>query len=502
MKTININFFSMVEIALAVAILAVGATTVVTLVPVGIKQNTDSLGQNYSSLFANDAHAYLSNLAKTNWSGANGITSLPSYGGSFGLFGDDNKLKQEYVITSTTGLLPIPDSDLFASSKTGVYAVAKSTGTTGQDFSAQIIIWQSGNTATPTPLVPFNVNINNGTVTLTQPANFSIVCVGSEFCSGTTHFAVELTEKVINPDGTTTTTNKPFGTGVASAGENWKLDNSPTGTAFSSSAWDEFYERTFKSDNTTQFKILVDGDKVPNYNPAEAAQKPLGALIAPYADPLTGKIKLLPNQVIYCVDMNEASGEGVKSLDYQDLVYVATVTPTSTYTTKSEDVGISPTNNDYAFDLLTEDGTHFNRDSMQANKQNDAFNGEGQIFETNSLKLKTKNSDATSININGQDVPLNGKGVTLNAAENGSFKVQVWKDNSGMGQWHIKILEGSKTTITADDGTTLNLPRLTAKQNRVGINTEISWPLSQPNYDLRNKLRYYFEVYNMENIGM
>ncbi len=493
MKTTKKYFFSMVEVALAVAILAVGATTVVTLIPVGIKQNNDSLGQNYSALFANDAHAYLSNLAKTNWSA---ISSLPQYSSLItnGIPNSVVTLDQLSGRTKETG------TDLYSIAP-GVYAVSKSSGEnsnglspTGQDFSAQIIIWQSGGAPQPAPTGLFNIDITNGTVTLNQPSNFNIKSIGSDFMAGTTHYPVVLTQNVTQPDGTTTASSNPFGTGVATANQAWKVDNQATDTKFTGSAQstNAYNGRAFDSSNSDQWLILKNGDPVPLRNAASSEQRTIGSLVSPFAVPdpsRPGKsmMKLEPNQVIFCIDINLASSEGISAVDYNDLVYLATVVPTTTYATKTNDI-TDPS----AFTLIDENGKSYTLASMASDP---SINYETpQTIKTNSLKIKTSDS----INVNGQDVALNGNAVTLNAAEAGSFNVQVWKEGT---QWHTQILDGSKTTIAADNGSTLNLPRLTAKQNRVGINTEISWPLAQTNYEARNKLRYYFEVYDMESIG-
>ena len=69
--------------------------------------------------------------------------------------------------------------------------------------------------------------------------------------AGSMHYAVELTEKVTNPEGTVSPT-KPFGTEVASEGESWVLNNVAEGTSFSDSAYDQYMRRTYASNNTTQ----------------------------------------------------------------------------------------------------------------------------------------------------------------------------------------------------------------------------------------------------------
>ena len=187
---------------------------------------------------------------------------------------------------------------------------------------------------------------------------------------------------------------------------------------------------------------------VPAYNAASWEQERLSTLIAAYSTAV-GKIKLAPNQAIYSVNINPTS-DGASARDFQDLVVLMTFTPT-TYTTLAGNVGISSTNNDYVFDLVTTDGTTFNRDSIQENKDNALFNGDeksgGYTFSVSNLSFKTKSSDNTTITVNGQAVNLNGESITLCASNNGNFNVRVWKDNNCiMGQGQMQIMDGSNVT--------------------------------------------------------
>jgi hypothetical protein len=52
-------FFNLIEVTLAIGILAMGATAVLALFPLGIERNRDSIGENYCSDAACDIVAYI-----------------------------------------------------------------------------------------------------------------------------------------------------------------------------------------------------------------------------------------------------------------------------------------------------------------------------------------------------------------------------------------------------------------------------------------------------------
>ena len=51
--------FSLIEIALAIGILAVGLTAIMSLLPLGFQETRDSIGENYSSEAADSMLAYI-----------------------------------------------------------------------------------------------------------------------------------------------------------------------------------------------------------------------------------------------------------------------------------------------------------------------------------------------------------------------------------------------------------------------------------------------------------
>ena len=57
------QFFNMIEVTLAIGILAMGATAVLALFPLGIDRNKSSIGENYCAEAASSLLAYVSSMA-------------------------------------------------------------------------------------------------------------------------------------------------------------------------------------------------------------------------------------------------------------------------------------------------------------------------------------------------------------------------------------------------------------------------------------------------------
>ena len=185
----------------------------------------------------------------------------------------------------------------------------------------------------------------------------------------------------------------------------------------------------------------------------------------------------------------------------QDLVILATLAPkdTASLQTSISGIGISPTNSDYAFDMTKSDGTHITREDLKNRNVYD------ETFSANNVVMRTKNGDGSSITVGSESVSLDGRDVTINAASSGSLKLKVWNNNKGLGNWYIQLLEGSTGNVTTGGETTPPTGGGTSPSTKtvvgVGVNVEISWPLHQTDYNKRTKLRYYFEVYDLKNIG-
>ena len=343
-------------------------------------------------------------------------------------------------------------------------------------------------------------------------------CLASEWGNGYHNYDVYF-ELIITEPGKASYTIYPFGRNVAatSGSAPWSLPNVPAGTTIVAKAIDAENpnrERTITqrlSTDTVHVLTLKNGDDVPANTPFYASQASASAIVQPYISADGKTITLDKDQVIYLFDLNTSG-----PYDYQDLVVMANLAPENEYslsTVGENGIAISPTNSSYSFELSTDTGVVLDRDMMH-----DISTGHNPLetqyvypnsvtFSANNLKMKTKSGDNAKISVDGQEVNIDNKLITMHASNDDSLNVKVWKNNSGMGSWQIQLLP-SKGTV--DDGTTtpvvtteptVSTTTTTTKTVGVGVNAEISWPLSQHDYSRRSKIRYYNEYYDMAGIS-
>jgi uncharacterized protein (TIGR02598 family) len=127
-----IKKFSLIEIALAIAILAVGITSILSLFPLGMQETRDSIGQNYSSETAQSLFAFITKETYNNWSIMDYIpTTKPS-----SKFTDSNW--SYYFETDIWD----ENAHTLSSDEDGIYGLKVSTGDTN-DFTGEALIWKS-----------------------------------------------------------------------------------------------------------------------------------------------------------------------------------------------------------------------------------------------------------------------------------------------------------------------------------------------------------------------
>lgn len=61
------KFFNMIEITLAIAVVGIGMTGVMSLFPVGLQATRDAIGDNYASYSADALISYLTQQSQANW---------------------------------------------------------------------------------------------------------------------------------------------------------------------------------------------------------------------------------------------------------------------------------------------------------------------------------------------------------------------------------------------------------------------------------------------------
>lgn len=518
MKTTIKSFFTMVEIAIAVGILAVGAVAVVTLIPVGINQKKSAIGENYAAIFTSDTQSYLSKMAD-----ANTLDGLKAK------IPDAPNFSTNIIKEGSLG------NDLYSAKNkdtnmtlNGVYIVSKESGGM-EDYSGQVVVWRTDlerkitttsftttTTGGATESQPV-FNITSGTVSNTAVADISMKSLGSEFKDQTgkayeVRFHITITEP-----GKAPYVIYPLGTGWVQTGSEWNMPNVPAGTKIVAAIYTPAYGKTYESTNTSHVKTLKNGDLIPADAPFYKDQASASAIIKEYVSTDGKTMKLGKDQVIYLMDGNPTDNPK-GAIDFQDLVVVANLAPADTFDmfTPATGIGISPTNSEYAFEISSHTGKLLDMDMMKKldtsgkttttpkYSESDFIAPKSVAFTANSLKMRTKNDDNATISIGGQTVNIDNKDILINAATTNSLNLKIWKLNKGNGQWQIQILPSSATMVLS--GTNTSLVPVEAKTtvtevktpreiNGVAVNVEISWPLSQLDYSKRDKVRYYTEYY-------
>lgn len=155
MKKIRKQFFNLVEIALAIAILAIGVTSVLTLFPVGFDRTKHSIADNYCSESANSLFAHIARVARDK--GWNIIENLPTERPTDSSL--DNDIKLGDWSNEAEGNIYTDVSD-----KDGIYGIKVKTGDY-VDFSGIVYIWKTavGKVRVGNDTVEFGTASNNDT---------------------------------------------------------------------------------------------------------------------------------------------------------------------------------------------------------------------------------------------------------------------------------------------------------------------------------------------------
>jgi hypothetical protein len=121
--------FNLIEIALAIGILAVGLTSIVSLFPIGLQETRDSIGQNYSSETADSMLAYIAREAYNDW---NVLASVPEG-------------KPISSLTDSSGWTHLEGNIYGPDAGNGVYGLKVSSGDNDSitDFAGEVLLWKS-----------------------------------------------------------------------------------------------------------------------------------------------------------------------------------------------------------------------------------------------------------------------------------------------------------------------------------------------------------------------
>ena len=191
---------------------------------------------------------------------------------------------------------------------------------------------------------PFTLNTgsassggNGGTLTINQPSTMYIEVLGGAITCGAAGVVIPTTTTVnVTPSGGTTT-NTTLSSSTKSLNLSAAIGTTltVTGTALgtlttpSSNICSGFTGSTYQSqaNNGTQVLTLRNGDTVPLFSPF-GTQPTIDSYLTKYIDPATGKVKIAENQVIYLYELG-TTNSAQTSYDVQDLVVLATISPTN-----------------------------------------------------------------------------------------------------------------------------------------------------------------------------
>ena len=133
MKKTIIKYFNLVEIAVAIGILAVGVTGIMSLFPLGLQETRDSIGENYTSETAESFLAYIASEAYSNWDDV--LNSIPTAKPSSSL---TNTTGWGEPLTGEGGNIYYPDVG------DGIYGIKVTSGEGSiSDFSEEALLWKS-----------------------------------------------------------------------------------------------------------------------------------------------------------------------------------------------------------------------------------------------------------------------------------------------------------------------------------------------------------------------
>jgi hypothetical protein len=211
----------------------------------------------------------------------------------------------------------------------------------------------------PTPPPPVSFVNNGGTVNFSSASNMTIRYLGGDITcgpggvkiptSGTINlYTTTTTTTKVRGKTTTTTTKTPLSSSRAlgAVGQDVTINNVAsntfldiTGVAGNGSVCGKYaFSTNSATSQGSQVLTLVDGDTVPLFTPyggqrsidsflGSTSTNPLTGL--PIINSTTGKVSLAKNQVIYLFELGTTNTSSA-AYDMQDLVVMATITPTTT----------------------------------------------------------------------------------------------------------------------------------------------------------------------------
>jgi prepilin-type N-terminal cleavage/methylation domain-containing protein len=178
---------------------------------------------------------------------------------------------------------------------------------------------------------------NGGTITVTQQSTMYIEVLGGEINCDAGGSIIDTTTTInVTPQGGTTTSTtfpssppRPVTNVAASVGTTLTITGTALANGGASNSCPGFsrYSVNSQTNNGTQVWTLRNGDSVPNFPPF-GGQGTIDSYLAKFLDPVTRKVKLAENQVIFLYELGTTDTSST-AYDMQDLVVLATIAPSS-----------------------------------------------------------------------------------------------------------------------------------------------------------------------------
>jgi hypothetical protein len=174
-----------------------------------------------------------------------------------------------------------------------------------------------------------------GDLVVNRAATMKIDFLGGEITCGAGGPKIPTTAKVALAGGTSKNTGWQTPSGSLSydvaSNTTLNIEGRAKGDNSSGSCKKHDLKYNSKDNQGTQVLTLVNGDVVPGFRPLPG-QRSIDAFMQSYIDPTTGRVKLAANQAIFLYELGTTDSTS-QAYDMQDMVVLATITPTMSETT-------------------------------------------------------------------------------------------------------------------------------------------------------------------------
>ncbi|MCM1981287.1 PulJ/GspJ family protein [Lyngbya confervoides] len=270
--------------------------------------------------------------------------------------------------------------------------------------------------------------ITNGNVIVDQASTLKVEFLGGDITCGAGGPTIPTLAKVnvsgesnsgwISPTGTLSYDVSPSTTLNI---EGWAKGNNSSGGC-------KNHNMKFNSegDQGSQVLTLVDGDTVPEFRPLPG-QRTIDTFLEPYIDSTTGKVSIAPNEVIFLFEMG-TTNSGSQAYDMQDMVVLATISPTNTSTSSSSSP--STTSSSTTSGSTTSSSTTSGSTTSSSTTSGSTTSGSTTSGSTTSGSITSGSSNSSETSSNPGPTPNSNSTTSSSKTQNSSSNQ---KCNNGLG---------------------------------------------------------------------